>query len=235
MKKIFITLFAIGLVNLSFAQITELNYENNVRSFNIHIGTPPSGNDLTVEGLSSPYQHHVPSPSQDFDIIYRVHNMGSSNSSPPSTAGIYVSLDTEYSVDDILIKEDNIPEINTGDFYELTSTISIPGGYQLGDYLYVLIVSNPSNVLSVTNINYNAVITTFPNPILEEINIQIDQLNKIDLIVEIINSNGQLTYRKNITNRTTSHNISNVSKGIYLLNIVDKSGNIIKSEKILKE
>ena len=127
MKKIYILIVIALTFSISNAQIAELNSTNNQQAFSLHIGTPPNGIDLTTEAVTSP-QHHVGSPSGNWDIIFRIYNMGQGISAPASVAKIYLSTDNTYSIDDILIKQENISQLNVGNYEEVTSNISIPIG-----------------------------------------------------------------------------------------------------------
>jgi hypothetical protein len=71
----------------------------------------------------------------------------------------------------------------------------------------------------------------FPNPCVDNIQIQIKL--KAKYFVKITDLNGRIVYRNEILNETSKHNVSNISNGIYILNI-ENNGNTIFSEKFLK-
>ena len=137
--------------------IEELNYDNNVSYFSLHIGTPSNSKaDLTIEGVSSP-QHHLNSPSGSWDFNYRIVNMGQDQTANSSVVKIYLSNDNVLSSSDLLLLKQNISSLSVGDYEIKSANISIPSGYSNGSYLYVIVVADANNDVDELNEenNYN--------------------------------------------------------------------------------
>ena len=59
--------------------------------------------------------------------------------------------------------------------------------------------------------------------------------NRQDVIISIFNSLGQIVYTAKIETDNKTINISGLQKGLYFVEIKDLKGNIMLSEKIIKE
>ena len=94
------------------------------------------------------------------------------------------------------------------------------------------IINTNINSISTRKIEEN--ITIMPNPFNELINLEINNVFEGSYRVEIFNIQGQLIQSKIITNKLTSIDMSNYSKGIYLLTLI-KNDKIIMSEKLIKK
>ena len=75
----------------------------------------------------------------------------------------------------------------------------------------------------------------FPNPANEIINIEIKSQKIKFYDAEIYNIQGKSIFMKQYKSSSRNIDISDFSKGIYLLKLKNENGNIIKSEKIVKE
>lgn len=139
---------------MGYSQIDELNYNNNIGYFSLHIDTPPQGNDLNVENVQSP-QHHVGSPGGDWNISYRVYNMGQGSTASSTGIKIYASYDKVLSPDDVLLQEEATNQISVGQYEDFSSFIHIPSGFPTGTYLYMLIKVNPDNTIQELNTENN--------------------------------------------------------------------------------
>lgn len=156
MKKcILLLVFALTSAKL-ISQNAELNYDNNSNYFSLHIGTPQqSGPDLTVEGFYTS-QHHVGSPGGDWNVNYRVYNMGQGMTSPESTVKIFASRHNDLTSDAVLLTQTNIPTLQVGRYYDATSFIHIPSGFSNGSYIYLIAVVDPDNLINELNKNNNS-------------------------------------------------------------------------------
>ncbi|MBC8486931.1 MAG: T9SS type A sorting domain-containing protein [Bacteroidetes bacterium] len=82
------------------------------------------------------------------------------------------------------------------------------------------------------NIN-NQIISIYPNPTTNKLFIEMQ--NRQDVIISIFNSLGQIVYTAKIETDNKTINISGLQKGLYFVEIKDLKGNIMLSEKIIKE
>lgn len=74
--------------------------------------------------------------------------------------------------------------------------------------------------------------TIFPNPVNEELNINFNTISKREITLSSID--GKLIKKQIIKSNYNQINTSNLSKGIYILQI-SENGKVIKSEKIIKQ
>ncbi|MEY5041562.1 MAG: hypothetical protein RLZZ414_1110, partial [Bacteroidota bacterium] len=88
----------------------------------------------------------------------------------------------------------------------------------------------------ITTVNpvKNTSVKVYPNPATTSINIEFEDFNQLDNYkVEFLNSVGQLIQTININNSLEVIDVSNLSKGIYFLQISNPSGNIKANKKIV--
>lgn len=80
-------------------------------------------------------------------------------------------------------------------------------------------------------------INVFPNPVIDIIQINYKQQDANNYAAQLFDINGKQVFNlnKNTQNQTTTINIQNLSKGMYLLRVTDKSSNYIKTFKIIKK
>ena len=86
---------------------------------------------------------------------------------------------------------------------------------------------------SVNTYNESNNINIYPNPVSNELFVEFK--NKQNVIINIFNSLGQQIYTEKLINYQQSIDMTSLNNGIYLINIKDENGNILLSEKILKE
>jgi hypothetical protein len=87
-----------------------------------------------------------------------------------------------------------------------------------------------SKVIS-TNNNHKGKVNIFPNPAQDLLNITVESYSD-EVIVEIFNLNGQSIKRSSLSyNRL---NISDLSEGMYFVQVSDENGQILLREKLLK-
>ena len=112
------------------------------------------------------------------------------------------------------------------------------GWFDIYNYDNVLCFSSDSvkinfiNCISVDEISNNSDIKIYPNPTDNKLYIELRE-NK-PIIIEIFNLLGKAVYKNNVK---TNFNIdiSILAKGIFILRIKDENGNILKTQKIVKE
>lgn len=80
----------------------------------------------------------------------------------------------------------------------------------------------------------NSLISVYPNPAKDQINIDLSSMNNAsDASVKIMNSNGMLVYEGNASNSNEIINTSSLNKGIYLVQV--SAGNKISNKKLVIE
>jgi hypothetical protein len=142
--------------------------------------------------------------------------------------GIYVEntlctlTATEETNYDFVNWTENNVEVST----EPTYSFTVSGNRNL--------VANFVLEINVSEIDNNIALNIYPNPNHGTFNIDVKYLKSSSLNIEIINSQGQVVYQSYITNIENFQNnldISNFSKGIYLLKI--NNGGLIQTKKII--
>lgn len=78
-----------------------------------------------------------------------------------------------------------------------------------------------------------SIFEVFPNPATDKININIETINNNATTVELIDFLGKIIYTSNIDKNATI-NTSNISKGIYLVNIISEGVSIASTSVIVK-
>ncbi|MBA3649873.1 MAG: T9SS type A sorting domain-containing protein [Chitinophagales bacterium] len=130
-----------------------------------------------------------------------------------------LKLSSTGSVSDIEIFNNDI--IAGGDFNTLLS----------GDF-----VSNVTEYTVTTNVNNvqkeNQDVSFFTNPTLGQLHIEAPNIH--NATVTILNLFGQVVLQQQFSDKA-SIDISNLPKGMYLVNITDERGNVVETEKIVKE
>ena len=92
----------------------------------------------------------------------------------------------------------------------------------------------PSNLITeIKQIDYESKIDLYPNPFLNEIQIE-NKLNNRDLLFKLIDINGNTLIAKKISGDKISIDLS-INSGIYNALIIDKNGKILFSKKMIKE
>lgn len=84
-----------------------------------------------------------------------------------------------------------------------------------------------------TNQSNNENVKIFPNPISDQLNIELEESINVD--INITNSLGKIIYTEQLNNHSNSINTSGLSNGVYFITILDKQGKILSSKKIVKE
>ncbi len=106
-------------------------------------------------------------------------------------------------------------------------------------------VDNPSWVINLTatveeevstgttvSVN-NSLISVYPNPAKDQINLDLSSLNSNNALVKVMNANGMLVYEAQVSTSNTVINSSSFNKGMYLVQV--SSGNKISNQKIVIE
>lgn len=96
-----------------------------------------------------------------------------------------------------------------------------------------LVIAENNVVTSVLNENKLSV-DIYPNPVTDNVTINIGDNQKEELMVTIINMMGQKVISRNLDTTTTQLNTNDLAKGMYLIQISTKSNITVHSQLILK-
>jgi virulence-associated protein VapD len=142
---------------------------------------------------------------------------------PPAETGYYSSGYEFYDIDYYL--NGAIAEVQHYGWDYQTEAIELEktGTYHYSEYKGIGTSAKQINDLSIR---------VFPNPFTNEIKLQLDKAGEYQL--KIRNSIGQVVYSTNINDATTSHNVSDLPGGLYILSVFSEGENI-ENYKILKQ
>lgn len=96
---------------------------------------------------------------------------------------------------------------------------------KMGDAVTTTAVSN-------AEIN-NSLVSVYPNPAKDQINVDLSSLNTTDATVKIMNANGMVVYEKATSDRNEAINTASFNKGMYMVQV--SAGNKISNKKIVIE
>ena len=95
-------------------------------------------------------------------------------------------------------------------------------------------IDNPVAIEQAWEEQENKFALVFPNPFVTELNLRLKTAPKKPLILQVHNTVGQLLWQSSITQQTTQIPISQWSKGLYLLRVVDENGKVRFVEKVVR-
>jgi len=144
---------------------------------------------------------------------------------PSSFTGYFLAINDFYDVE--FYENDAIDEVK---HYSYWYSESIPNEEleKTGKYHYSKHNSVETSVKQLEDLAINV----FPNPFINEIKIQLDDSG--DYQLKIRNSIGQVVYSTNINGTTTSHNVSELPSGLYILSVFHDGENTT-NYKLVKE
>lgn len=102
----------------------------------------------------------------------------------------------------------------------------------------VLIITPILNSIELNSIKPSVLesdIKIYPNPSKESINIDIYNNNLKTFNVEFYDLNGKMVFLKNYYSNKITISLLDFKENIYIIKIIDNDGNVIKSEKIIKQ
>ena len=91
---------------------------------------------------------------------------------------------------------------------------------------------------NTTAINYydkHEIISIYPNPVLNILNINTQDISKDNVFVNVYDLQGKNVMCENIHSNTIQMNVNTFKKGTYIIKLTDERGNLIKTEKIIKQ
>ena len=90
------------------------------------------------------------------------------------------------------------------------------------------------NVTGFNPITFNNQIKIYPNPAVDQLNIAISNFNSINgYQLKITNTLSQTMYLQTITSATYTASLSGYSAGTYIVQVLDGSGNLVDSKKLI--
>lgn len=113
----------------------------------------------------------------------------------------------------------------------------VAGGTYAGTiYIKQVAIGNTdllSNTTGVTTSVNNSLISVYPNPAKDQINVDLSSLNANDATVKIMNSNGMVVYEKAAVNSNEVISTASFNKGMYMVQV--SAGNKISNKKLVIE
>ena len=88
-------------------------------------------------------------------------------------------------------------------------------------------------IANVKDFDANFMVTVFPNPTSEIINLKVEKFNKLSY--QLFNLNGKLIKQSTLTQKSSIISVSDLAKGTYLLTLLDAETNKIKTYQIIKQ
>ncbi|MEP7169801.1 MAG: T9SS type A sorting domain-containing protein, partial [Bacteroidota bacterium] len=113
----------------------------------------------------------------------------------------------------------------------LTLNDTIPWGVYYFAYYYIDDVSVTDCTVGIDEINENTIVNIYPNPVYNELNIKMDNIELSEIILYDLTSRKLL--QQKFTNSVTL-NTEQLAKGIYIYEVRNKNG-VIKKGKVVKE
>jgi hypothetical protein len=90
----------------------------------------------------------------------------------------------------------------------------------------------PNPYLSVSEVKNSSLVSIFPNPTNNILNIKMNASNSAT--AKLININGQVVYTENVSNKTNATiDMNAFAKGVYTLQIVSDNG--VATQKVIKQ
>jgi hypothetical protein len=134
------------------------------------------------------------------------------------------------------------------DFGDGTTETSYNAGHtytDTGEYIVTLIAWNvcdtdtfilPLTVTSINDIETTDNITIYPNPATTQLTIEMNsQYRTSNIECRIMNTIGQDVLHSTLDIRNSIFDISSLAPGLYLLQVFDAKGELVKTEKVVKE
>lgn len=117
-----------------------------------------------------------------------------------------------------------------GETYNLT--VSHKGNLTNSKQVFALVINGVTDVLGTKDVDLTDKINIFPNPVVDQLNIQLDPSLK-NAQVRIFDTMGGVVYNNNAFNNTEQINMSSFPSGIYMVYIKSDQGTTTK--KIIKK
>ena len=95
-------------------------------------------------------------------------------------------------------------------------------------------IDNPVLVEEAWEAQENKFAQVFPNPFATELNLRLQTEPQKPLLLQVHSAFGQLIWQRYISQQTTQLPIGQLSKGLYLLRILDENGKVRHVEKVVK-
>lgn len=97
-----------------------------------------------------------------------------------------------------------------------------------------IVVKNPNAITGIDEQELVSTLLAYPNPVLDELTIEINENNTTTLVYSITDALGKVVNQNKLMDAKTVINTSSFNNGFYLLNILNEKGNVIKTTKLVK-
>ena len=157
--------------------------------------------------------------------------------------GLYIIPATQTTWTTVNVPVNNF---NTGTAHELNLSFVASGASAFGTAPagapFTFPLPSPGTALTVDGVVLNGyvgvndyalnpTIKAFPNPASDKVNFTFDGME--NGTVKVYNIAGQLVKNENFNTNTVVLNVSDLENGVYLYNITDEKGNVVKQDKIV--
>ena len=227
-----------GSGNLIVTVPSSTTYESNVQSARFFSGNCVA-NPLDLSGTgNNKFQITLNSPMAGQLVVVAYDgassNYGSASPDGPNVLSLVSGANTLTGTFDFVgtgMSSSNITAIGllfrgpTG-----WSDATFHGAVTIGNILVGSVVPTTTGTLAAVN---NSLISVYPNPAKDQINIDLTSMNSASALVKITNSNGAVVYQATASNTTEVINTSAFNKGIYMVQV--SSDNNVSNKKVVIE
>ncbi len=99
----------------------------------------------------------------------------------------------------------------------------------------IRVTGEDCNSLSVNDFDEGISFNVYPNPVVDKLNIRINNNNISDeMVVDLFNINGQRVLSKTVSNTDTLIDLTSLERGIYLMRLNASSRGVLSTTKIIK-
>ena len=226
------------------AEVTESDENNNMAVYKIEISSQKA--DLLItEIITLP---GVVNPGGQMRTTMTITNAGLSVTNI-CEAYYYFSDDNVWDSNDTYLEKVTIKRLFINEKFNIDKYVTIPDNASTGSKFLIVMIDGNHNVDETNeDNNYFAVEFTistsgiedygfvnhlclYPNPAKDRINLEFESSGSKELLLEIINPLGQILIRKELPpshEHTLSFDVKAWTRGIYLLKINSKEGQIVK-------
>jgi subtilase family serine protease len=241
--------FIIFMADADF-NLMEFDESNNQAYLVINVLVSPP--DLVVQGAEA--DPLIIEPGGTTNTVCDVYNLGDGEAES-SILNYYLSANITFEVEDLLLDYNDVGSLEPGESSNESITLEIPSSTLPGEW-YILFFADAeyqvdesdenNNIASVQitvddpfyisdNINNN--LKVYPNPLKENLNIDISDLAEKPVSLEIITSKGNLVRQYAVSQLNPgvlSFNLKDLASGVYVIRIKFEN-NAAKEVTVVKE
>jgi hypothetical protein len=90
-------------------------------------------------------------------------------------------------------------------------------------------------VTALANFTYGQFIHLYPNPTSDDLIVDFNLTGQSQVSMKIIDANGKLVISKNKISQGSKLNVSQLSRGIYFVQVIDNNNQLLFTDKLIKE